>query len=119
MGTSNPNKIGLTLFNTLTPDFLAFLTVLFFATRSGRRIPGLKGSTTLGIIMEDATLYFLVIFTAHFVLEMTLIFGRVNTTTHSLKLQSLTTNLCHSRDQSNFFQARKLLPAYPVHNHLR
>ena len=32
-------------------------------------------------IVQDSTVYFLVIFTTHFVLEMTLLFGRVSTST--------------------------------------
>ena len=38
----------------------------------------LKVPTILGTIAEDATRYFLVIFSSHVVLEITLIFGRVS-----------------------------------------
>jgi len=61
---------------SLLYDSLAFLTILFFTTRLNQKIPGFKVPTILETIAEDATLYFLVIFTSHFVLEMTIIFGR-------------------------------------------
>lgn len=61
-----------------TPDFLAFSVIMFYATRSKRRSAGLKVQTLLGTVAEDATVYFLVIFTAHVVLQMTLIFGAVS-----------------------------------------
>jgi len=57
-------------------DLLAFLIILHLASRWTIRrfdIPGL-----LGTILRDATKYFLVIFTAHFVFVMTLIFARVS-----------------------------------------
>ena len=60
-----------------TQDFLAFLSVIFFAKRT--KTAGLKIPTILGTIAEDATRYFLVIFTSHFVLVMTLNLGRVST----------------------------------------
>lgn len=60
-----------------TPDFFAFLLIIFLAIDSKPR--GFKVPTIMGTIAEDATLYFLVIFTSHFVLEMTLNLGRVST----------------------------------------
>jgi len=55
-------------------DFLAFSLIIFLAATSQ---PGvLKVPTIMGTIAEDATLYFLVIFTSHLVLEMTLNLGR-------------------------------------------
>lgn len=50
-------------------DFLAFLVIIFVAVTSGAR--GLRISSILRTIAEDATRYFLVIFTIHLVLEMT------------------------------------------------
>ena len=41
-------------------------------------MPGFKAPRILGTIAEDATRYFLVIFTSHFVLTMSLILGRVS-----------------------------------------
>jgi len=57
-------------------DFLAFSLIMFLAIQSSRRTAGLKIQTLLVTIAEDAMLYFLVIFTSHFVLEMTIILGR-------------------------------------------
>lgn len=54
-------------------DFLMFSFIIFLAMRS--RTPGLKAPRILGVVADDATRYFLVIFTSHLVLEMTLIFG--------------------------------------------
>ena len=59
-------------------DFLAFLLIIFFVIKS--KASTLKIPSLLGIILEDATRYFLVIFTSHFVLEMTLTLGRVRAT---------------------------------------
>ena len=56
-------------------DLLAFLIILHLASRSTARKFGLPG--LLGTIVRDATKYFLVIFTAHFVLVMTLLFAPV------------------------------------------
>lgn len=53
---------------------------MFLAMRSVRMTAGLEIRTILTTVAEDATQYFLFIFTSHFVLEMTLIFGRVSAT---------------------------------------
>jgi hypothetical protein len=56
-------------------DFLAFSVVVYLVVRSNMNkvpIPGL-----LKIIVRDATCYFLVIFTAHLVLVMFMVFGNV------------------------------------------
>jgi len=55
-------------------DFLAFSLIIFVAATSKSR--GLRFPTILRAMAEDATWYFLVIFTSHFVLEMTLNLGR-------------------------------------------
>jgi len=63
---------------TLTPfleDLLAFFVILYLAGRWVRQF-GILG--LLGTILRDATKYFLVIFTAHFVLVATLLFARVS-----------------------------------------
>jgi len=55
-------------------DFLAFSLITYLAVRWGienREVP-----TIMGTIAEDSLRYFLVIFTSHFVLEMTLLLGR-------------------------------------------
>lgn len=64
--------------NVHTLDFLAFSLIISVAARSKTR--GLRLPTILRAIAEDATRYFLVIFTSHFVLEMTLNLGRVSAT---------------------------------------
>jgi len=60
------------------PDSLAFSLIIYLAIRS--KALSVKIPTILGTMAEDATRYFLVIFTSHFVLEMTLILGRVSPT---------------------------------------
>ena len=58
-------------------DLLAFLFIVYLALKSGSyrsKLPNL-----LKIMAEDATLYFLVIFTSHFLLILTLVFGSVRT----------------------------------------
>jgi hypothetical protein len=63
---------------TYTSDFLAFAFIVFYTRRS--KVPGVKVRTILDTIAEDATRYFLVIFTSHFVFVMTLNLGRVSPT---------------------------------------
>ena len=59
-------------------DFLAFSLITFLALRW--RAGTLRVPTIMGAVAEDALWYFLVIFTSHFVLEMTLLLGRVSAT---------------------------------------
>ena len=58
-------------------DFLAFSLVVYLALqwKNSRQLqaPG----SLFRIVAQDATLYFLVIFTSHLTLEMTIIFGGV------------------------------------------
>ena len=63
------------------PDSLAFSVIVFFAMTSDARG---KIPTILRTVAEDAMLYFLFIFTAHFVLEMTLNLARVSATVPSM-----------------------------------
>jgi len=58
-----------------TIDFLAFLIIVVLAAKS--RLKDFKMPSILRTIVQDATVYFLVIFTSHFVLEMTLLLARV------------------------------------------
>lgn len=61
--------------NGLT-DFLAFLVIVLLAVKS---VTGdFKMPQLLRAIVQDSTVYFLVIFTSHFVLEMTLLTARVS-----------------------------------------
>ncbi|KAF9786683.1 hypothetical protein BJ322DRAFT_1051358 [Thelephora terrestris] len=61
---------------SLLYDILAFLVIVFRVRTS--RVQGLKVSTILDTIAEDSTRYFMVIFTSHFVLVMTLNLGRAS-----------------------------------------
>lgn len=68
---------------TLIPflkDLLAFFVILRLPGRWTIRRFGVPG--LLGTIIRDSTKYFLVIFTAHFVLVMTILFARVSSTMH-------------------------------------
>jgi hypothetical protein len=61
-----------------TSDFFAFALIVFYMKKS--KVPGVKVRTIWDTIAEDATRYFLVIFTSHFVFMMTLNLGRVSPT---------------------------------------
>lgn len=63
-------------------DTLAFSLIIFLAVVSEKRdhTRRLRFPTILGTIAEDATRYFLVIFTAHLAFELTLNLGPVSTT---------------------------------------
>ena len=61
-------------------DLLAFLFIIYLAFKSGAFQSGLP--SLFGVMAEDATLYFMVIFTSHLILELTLIFGSVRTSSH-------------------------------------
>jgi hypothetical protein len=73
--------------NTYTLDFLAFSLTIFLAKKS--RFPGLRGPTIFETIAQDATWYFLIIFTAHLVFEMTLNLGRVSASVFFPGLQEM------------------------------
>lgn len=57
-------------------EFLTFSLMIFLAKSSKAR--GLKVPTILGTIVQDATWYFLVMFTSHIALMVTLTLGRVS-----------------------------------------
>jgi hypothetical protein len=70
LGSADPtNTLG-------TLDLLTFGFIIFFARKS--KVPGFKIPTLLDTIAEDATRYFLVIFTSHLVFVITLNLGRVS-----------------------------------------
>lgn len=117
MGTLHLTRMALIIQTACTSDSLAFMVLLSFTARSSQKIPGHKVPTISKTIVENATVYFLVIFTSHLVLEMTLLFGRVSRTIPLFELQPVTTNLCYSRNRSSSSQARKSLPTYLVRNH--
>ena len=96
------------------PDFLAFSIIVYLAIKS--RQSSAKIPTILGAMAEDATWYFLVIFTSHLVLEITLVFGRVSTAA-PLRLHPTTSNTCLSRNRSNLFQLRKSSLTLTTTNH--
>jgi len=56
-------------------DLLAFLVIVWLVVRSN--INKLPMPTLFKTIAQDATYYFLVIFTSHFVFEMSLLLARV------------------------------------------
>lgn len=74
------------------PDFLAFLLIIFLTVTS--RTPGLKIPIILEVVAKDSTRYFLVIFTSHFVFEMTLNLGDVSMALFSSRVQSMTLVSC-------------------------
>jgi len=63
----------------LPTDSSVFLVIVVLAAKSG--IAGYKMPRGLRTIVQDATIYFLVIFTSHLVFEMTLVFARVSIST--------------------------------------
>jgi hypothetical protein len=63
----------------LVTDLLAFLVIVVFAVKAGFMNPKFRGPRIIRAIVQDATVYFLFIFTSHFVFEMTLLFARVGT----------------------------------------
>jgi len=74
------------------PDSLMFLLIVYLVKKS--KATGFTG-ILLKTIMEDATLYFLIIFSSHLVFEFTLLFGRVSATAPPLSgLQTMTSNTC-------------------------
>ena len=75
MVCQNPRDSG-SLTDKITSDFLVFSLIILFARKS--RVPGLRFSSLLDTIAEDATWYFLVIFTSHLVFMITLSLGRVS-----------------------------------------
>lgn len=98
----NLDRIG----DVCTPDVLAFSLIVFRARKS--RVQGLNFPTILDTIAEDSMRYFMVIFSAHFVLVMTLNLGRVSVTVSQLSgLQLMTPTARASRKRSNLFQPRK------------
>jgi len=66
-------EIGFTAIS-IAYDLLAFLLIAYLALRSN--VYELQMPSLLKTIVQDATHYFLVIFTSHIVLELTLVFGR-------------------------------------------
>ena len=96
-----------------TPDLLAFSLTIYFITRSKKA--GFKLTILLQTIAEDATQYFLFIFTSHLVLVLALAFGRVSTTALLFRPQRMTYDAYRSRNRSNFLQLqlRKSSPAHP------
>ena len=107
--------MALTYRITHKPDFLAFSLILYLLIRwraSGHNVRGV-----LEIIAVDAMVYFMVIFTSHFVLAMTLYFGRVSPIGSSFRPYPTSSNAHFSRTRSNFFQRCKLLQIYyPTRN---
>lgn len=92
-------------------DSLAFLLMMFLATKLKRQGPMIR--TIMDTIAADAMRYFLVIFSAHFVLVMTLNLGPVRPLLIS-GVRPLASNPLFARNQFNSFQARKSFADYPA-----
>ena len=86
-------------------DSLAFLTVMFLAARL--RFQGLKVRTIMQTIAADAMRYFMVIFSAHLVLVLTLNLAPVRTMVPPSGLRPIPSNASLVRIRFNFCQARK------------
>lgn len=97
--------------NLHMPDSLAFLLMMFLATRLQTR--GLMVRSIMETIAADSMRYFLVIFSSHFVLLMTLNLGPVRTAVPPFGLLQITSNVLFARNRSNFFRARKSQTSYP------
>ena len=99
-------------FNVYKSDFLAFSLIIYRIIRVRKNALGHKFATILDTVAEDSTWYFLLVFSAHFTLVMTLNLARVSATvSHSgPRLILPASDLC-SR-QSNFFQPRELSRSY-------
>lgn len=66
---------GVVLTTITQQDLLAFLLIIRLLARSS--LYRTRTTSLFKIVVQDATHYFLVIFTSHFIFEMTLLFGRV------------------------------------------
>lgn len=97
--STNPVK------NVYELDSLAFMFIISSAVVSKMR--GFKFPTIIRTIAEDSMRYFLVIFTSHFVLAMTLTLGRVRMAVPLSGLEHTASNGHLSRNRSNSFQLRK------------
>ena len=86
-------------------DFLAFVLIILLAVWS--KAGGLEIPMILRAIAKDATRYFLVIFTSHFVLVMTLNLGRVSATVSLPRVYLLTLNLGNDPTSSSFVSQRR------------
>ena len=88
-----------------TSDLLAFSLIITLVKNSGAG--GSKIPTIMDTIAEDATRYFLVIFTSHFVLVMTLNLGRVSLDGSNSGLPLMLSYPFSFRKRFNLFQHRK------------
>ena len=86
-------------------DSLAFLLILFLTARSEKQ--GLKIPTILRTMAEDATRYFLVIFSAHLAFVLTLNLGRVSAAVFICLNCSPLHSIHPNRREYSSFQARE------------
>lgn len=103
---STPDRTNLTD-NACNPEFLTFSLIMFMAKTSKK--PGLEIPRILGAIVKDATLYFLVMFTSHVVLMITLVFARVSRLFFSLHFDQSYSHLFLGRNStcSSFVSRRR------------
>ena len=101
----------------LSTDASVFLVIVVLAVKSG--LNGHKMPRTLRTIVQDATVYFLVIFTSHFIFEMSLLFARVSTSTVGKRDDAQTSPANHSaldgRVSARFEHNREQCSPSPLH----
>jgi len=83
--TSDVCRLGGDTYTRFHTDLLAFLLIIHLACRSG--VHQFKIPSLFRTIAQDTTCYFLVIFTSHLTLELTLIFGTVRMIFHFFSRQ--------------------------------
>jgi len=94
------------------PDVLAFSVFIYLAVRS--KVTKIPIPTIFKTIVQDATYYFLVIFTSQLVLVMFIAFASVS---KSLSFTFSMTHSCIHRIQSSFSLPRKYQDAFPSFVH--
>ena len=101
------------ILNVHKSDFLAFSLIIYRIIRVRKNALGHKFATILDTVAEDSTWYFLLVFSAHFTLVMTLNLARVSATApHSGPQLIMFTADLYSR-RFNFFPPRELSQSYP------
>ena len=99
--------------NIYKSDFLAFSLIIYRIIRVRKNALGHKFATILDTVAEDSMWYFLLVFSAHFTLVMTLNLARVSATVSHPGLQLILSTVGLYSRRSNFFQPRELSRSYP------
>jgi len=95
------------------PDVLAFSVIIYLAVRSN--VTKIPIPTIFKTIVQDATYYFLVIFTSQLVLVMFIAFASVSKSSSFIIFS--TTHSCLYRVQSSFSLPREYQDAFPSFVH--